>query len=67
MSPQHPGDSNDQVDDDDLKASNKDDFEIQSLFPSTLHYLDLSVLELKEKVTDHLPLPLLLHKEYDYL
>ncbi|KAH9962050.1 hypothetical protein BJV74DRAFT_871449 [Russula compacta] len=59
--PRHPDD------DDGLEASNDDEREIKSLFPSTLRFLDLSVLELEEKVTNRLPLPLLLREEYDYL
>jgi hypothetical protein len=38
---------------------------LKKLFPSTLGFLDLSTLELKETMLTRLPLPLLLHQEYD--
>jgi hypothetical protein len=73
-SPRLPDGNDDRVDDDndseasseddDLEASNEDDREIKSLFPSILSFLDLSTLELKEKVLNRLPLPLLLRQEY---
>ena len=63
--PQHPDDNDDQVDDDnDLEASNKDNPEIKSFFPSIISFLDLSTLELKEPTPHHLPSPLLLCQEY---
>ncbi len=63
VSPQHPDDNNDRVDDDDdLEASNEDD---PSLFPFTPSFLDLSTLELKKKVPKRLPFSLLLRQEYN--
>jgi hypothetical protein len=59
LSPRH--------DDYDSEASNEDDLEIKSLFPSILSFLDLSTLELKENVSDRLPLPLLLRQEYEII
>lgn len=67
------------IGDDDLEPSNESDAEfdydhleasnehgdINSLFPFTLRFLDLSLLDLKKSVTDHLPLPLFLRQEYD--
>ena len=47
------GDS--KVDDDDLVASNEDGFDINSLFPFTLQFLDLSTLGLEEEVPGRLP------------
>jgi hypothetical protein len=47
-----------------LEASNKGG-DINSFFPSTLRFLDLSPLDLKEEVPDRLPLPLFLRQEYD--
>jgi hypothetical protein len=66
LSPRHPNDNDDRVeDDDDSRASNEDDPEIKSLFPSILSFLDLSTLKLKENVPNRcLPLPLLLRQEY---
>jgi hypothetical protein len=67
LSPQHPDHSEDRVDDDDdLGASDEDDSEINSLFPFTLSYLDLSILEL-ENMSDRFPLPLFLRQEYDHI
>ncbi|KAF8505817.1 hypothetical protein F5888DRAFT_1604032, partial [Russula emetica] len=64
LSPRYHDDNDDRVDDDDdSEASDGDDPEIKSLFPSILHFLDLSTLELKE-VPNRLPLPLLLRQEY---
>jgi hypothetical protein len=55
------------VDDDvDMEASNEVDSEINSLFPYTLRYLDLSTLELENKL-DRFPLPFLLRQEYDHI
>jgi hypothetical protein len=53
--------------DDDLVASNEDKFNIDLLFPFTLHFLDLSTLGLKEAAPEGLPLPLFLRQEYDHL
>ncbi len=64
--PRHPDDNDDRMDDDDdLEASIEDDPDIE--FPSTLRYLDLSMLELKTKVSTRFPLPLLIRQEYDYI
>ena len=63
--PQHPDDNDNRVDDDDdLEASNEDDPEIKSFFPSIISFLDLSTLELKEPMPHRLPSPLLLRQEY---
>ncbi|KAH9978410.1 hypothetical protein BJV74DRAFT_888255 [Russula compacta] len=68
LSPRHPDNNDDRVggddDDDDNSGINE---EIKSLFPFTLSYLDVSYLDLKNKVTSRLPLPLLLRQEYDYI
>ncbi len=74
MSPRHSDDNIDRVDDNDNDGDNDDDnddedvdydeFEIKELFPFLLSYVDLSTLELKEKVPNRLPLPLLLREEY---
>ena len=57
----------DRMDDDDIEAGNENgnesDFEI---FPSTLPYLDLSPLHLKNK-SDRFPLPLFCRQEYDHI
>lgn len=58
---------NSEMDDDDLVASNEDKFNIDRLFPFTLHFLDLSTLGLKEAAPEGLPLPLFLRQEYDHL
>jgi hypothetical protein len=75
-SPQLLDDNDIQVDDDsdtgtssededmDLDEDNRD---LRSLFPSILRFLDLSSLELKESVSDRLPLPLLLRQEYKHI
>ena len=47
------------------EASNEDVFEINTYFPFTLRFLDLSTLNLKEQVPDRLPLPLFLRQDYD--
>lgn len=62
-SPRHPDDN----DDDDSEATNEDDIETKSLFPSILSFLDLSALKLKENVSDRSPLPLLLRREYEVI
>jgi hypothetical protein len=50
----------------DSELSNDDDDDVlQSLFPYILEFLDLSALGLE--VTDRLPLPLLLRKEYEHI
>jgi hypothetical protein len=49
---------------DHLEASNEDG-DINSLFPFTLRFLDLSLLDLKKRVTTRLPLPLFIRQEYD--
>ncbi|KAH9985077.1 hypothetical protein BJV74DRAFT_718521, partial [Russula compacta] len=72
LAPRHPDNNDDRVggdddDDDDSGTSNEDNREIKSLFPFTLSSLDLSDLELENKVTNRLPLPLLLRQEYDYI
>lgn len=67
MSPRHPDNKEDRVDDDDdMEGSNEDDSEINSLFPFTLSYLDLSTLELKD-MSHRFPSPLFLRQEYDHI
>ena len=63
LPPQHPNDNDNdnRVDDDD---DSEDDPVIKKLFPSTLKFLDLSTLGLKETMPTRLPLPLLLRQEY---
>jgi hypothetical protein len=57
----------DRVDDDHgLEASDEDDFEINSCFPFTLRYLDLSILGL-ENESDRFPLVLFRRQEYDHI
>ena len=51
--------------DDDLDED--DNLDIKLLFPYTLSYLDLSPLELKNRITTRLPSPLLLREEYNYI
>ena len=53
--------------DDAEAASNQDGSYINSLFPSTLSFLDLSPLDLKAKVPTRLPLPLFPRQEYDHI
>ena len=59
-SSRHP----DHSDDEDSEADNDDDIILKSLFPSTLSFLDLSPLGLKEKMPGRFILPLLNRKEY---
>ena len=67
LSPRHPDNNEDRVDDDDdMEASNEDDSEINSFFPFNLSYLDLSTLELKNK-SHRIPLPLFIRHEYDHI
>ena len=63
--PRH-SDNNDRINDDDMEAGNGSDFEIDSFFPSTLCYLDLSTLELKRK-SNRFPLPLFRRQEYGHI
>ena len=66
-SPQHPDNSEDQADDgDDPEPSKGGDSELESLFPATVRFLDLSSLELQDEA-DRFPSPLLLREEYDYI
>ena len=53
-------------DDDGPEPSNEDDSEINSSFPFTLRYLDLSSLEL-ESAQDRFPLPLYRREEYRHI
>ena len=55
------------MDVDEPEASNDGGSETNTIFPSTLRFLDLSILGLKAHTSDRLPLPLLLRKEYDYI
>ncbi len=52
--------------DDGPEASNEDDSEINSLFPFTLRYMDLSTLEL-EHTSDRFPSSLFIREEYDHI
>ncbi len=52
--------------DDDPEATNEDDCKIDSFFPFTLNYLDLSTLELKHE-SDCFPSPLFVRQEYDHI
>jgi len=64
--PRHHDNDEVQVDDDDdSEASNEDRFEIDSFFPCTLRFLDLSTLNLKKHAPTHVPMPLFLRQEYD--
>ena len=66
-SPRHPDNNEDQVDDGGhLAPRNEDGSEINSLFPFTLSFLDLSTLELKY-APSRLPSPLFLRREYDHI
>lgn len=68
LAPRHPDNNEDRVDDDDdLEATNQDGSDINSFFPSTLSFLDLSSLGLKAKVPNRLPLPLFLCQEYNHI
>jgi hypothetical protein len=53
------------VDNDENRADDDDD-EINSFFPFTLTYLDLSTLEL-ENMSFRIPLPLFIRQEYDHI
>jgi len=61
--PRHPNNN----EDDDLEASNEDSSDINTFFPSTFSFLDLSTLGLKAKVQSRLPLPLFLRREYHHI
>ena len=52
-------------DGDGLGAGIVDDSDINSFFPFTLRFMDLSTLDLKEEVPEHVPLPLFFRREYD--
>jgi hypothetical protein len=52
---------------DDLDAREEDDTVLESLFPSFVSFLDLSILNLKETAPSRLPLPLLIRKEYEHI
>ena len=54
-------------DDDAPETSDDDGSEINTIFPSTLRFLDLSTLGLKECITHRLPLPLFIRQEYDHI
>jgi len=61
LSPRHPDDNEDRVDDDDYpEANNEDGSEINSFFPFTLAFWVCQLW------TD-LPLPLFLRQEYDHI
>ena len=66
LSPQHPDNNEDHVGHgEDPEAGNGDELDINSHFPLTLSFLDLSSLDLKKKIPDGLPLPLFLRQEYN--
>jgi len=68
LAPRHPDNNEGRVgDDDDPEASNEDSSDINSIFPSTLSFLDLSTLGLKAKLQNRLPLPLVVRREYHYI
>ena len=54
------------ADDDGLEANNEDDSEINSYFPFTLRYLNLSTLGLENKLV-RFPLVLFRRQEYDHI
>ena len=54
-------------DDDDSEASNEDPFEIDSFFPRTLNFFDMSTLSLKNNLPAYIPMPLFLRQEYNYI
>ena len=63
----HTVNSDDRVDvDDGPEATTEDDFEINSFFPSSLNYLDLSTLGLKSEL-NRVPMPLYLRHEYGHI
>jgi hypothetical protein len=65
-SPRHSNDNDNLVGDgNDSRSKNDDDAALKSLFPSVLSFLDLSSLELSERVSNRLPLPLFLREEYE--
>jgi hypothetical protein len=66
LSPRQSDGNDDRVDDDDgSEAGNGDDPEIKSLFPSSLSFLDILALKLKNNVPGLLlPLPLLYRQDY---
>jgi hypothetical protein len=64
--PLHPDNEEGRVDGVDNPEAIEDDFELDSLFPSTLRYLDLSTLNLKEK-SPRFPSTLFLRREYDHI
>jgi hypothetical protein len=66
--PRHPDDNHNRMENDgDPEASNEDD-DPDIKFPFIMRYLDLSSLELKTtKISNRLPLPLLIRQEYDYI
>ena len=63
----HTVDNDDGIGDDDIpKATTEDDFEINSFFPSSLNYLDLSTLGLKSQL-NRINMPVYLRNEYDHI
>ena len=67
LTSRHHDNNMDQVDDNaDPEAIDEDDFNIDSFFPFTLNYLDLSALEL-EVMPARIPLPLFIRQEYDHI
>ena len=73
LSPPLPDDNHDRGDDEDGDGDgdgddeDEDVREPQSLFPSSLRLLDLSLLGLKQKLTHRFPSPLHLRQEYKVL
>ena len=63
----HIVNSDDRVDvDDGPEAITEDDFEINSFFPSSLNYLDLSTLGLKSE-SNRIPMPVYFRHEYNHI
>jgi len=54
-----------EIDPDFLEERNEDVSDINLLFPFTLRFLDLSILDLKKALPDRLPSPLFFRQEYD--
>ena len=63
----HRVDNDNEADDDDKpEGRSKEDFQIDSFFPYTLTYLDLSILKLKSQ-SDRFPMPIFIREEYSIM
>ena len=60
LSPQH-------ADNNEVPGDDGDDSGINSFLPFNLDFLDLSSLDLKEKLLENIPFPLFLCEEYDHI